>query len=150
MGEVDEATRVGDTLPERARRAADQWMARQSADPSFVVVALEFLAHAWRNPELREAFATRAAAVRLAIGRLIEEETRAAGLELPMTAGELATVMRELGVGLAVAKLADPAAFSDRLYGDFVQLFFELALKDQPLDRSRSRRRQTASSPNGP
>jgi hypothetical protein len=34
--------------------------------------------------------------------------------------------MRELGVGLGLAKLADPEAIPDRLFGDFVQLVFEL------------------------
>lgn len=114
-------------LPQRARRMADQWMARQAADPRFLVVALEFVAHAWRNPDLRAAVATRAAAMRLAVGRFIEEQTQARELELPMDSQVLATVLRELGVGLAVAKLADPDAFSDELYGDFVELFFELA-----------------------
>src|SRR5436190_18449745 len=37
-------------LPERLRALADHWMRRQAADPSFVVIALEFLAHAWRTP----------------------------------------------------------------------------------------------------
>src|SRR3954464_1655744 len=52
------ATRVGELaaidaaatgqLPERARAYADHWMARQAADPTFLVIALEFLVHAWR------------------------------------------------------------------------------------------------------
>lgn len=35
-------------------------------------------------------------------------------------------MMRELGVGLALAKLADPDAFPDRLCGDFVEVFYDL------------------------
>jgi AcrR family transcriptional regulator len=119
-------------LPARFRLFADRWMARQAADPRFLVVALEFLVHSWRDPELRQAFATRAAAVRLALGRIVEEEARAAGASLPMPAQDVATVMRELGVGLAVAKLGDPDAFPDELFGDFVQTFFELALARSP------------------
>ena len=46
-------------------------------------------------------------------------------------AQDLGTIFRELGVGLSPAKLADPDAFPDRLYGDFVELFFELALRDR-------------------
>lgn len=113
-------------LPQRARAYADHWMARQAEDPTFMVIALEFLVHAWRNPELREEFARRMAAVRLALGRFLEQETREAGVQLPMSAQETATALRELGVGLALAKLADPDAFPDRLFGDFVQVFFEL------------------------
>lgn len=49
-----------------------------------VVVALEFFAHAVRVPALREALATRLAAVRLTVGRMLEEDARNAGVKLPM------------------------------------------------------------------
>jgi hypothetical protein len=52
-------------------------------------------------------------------------------VDLPMPAQDIATALRELGVGLALAKLADPNAFPDRLYGDFVELFYELATSDE-------------------
>lgn len=113
-------------MAERARALADQWMARQGADPTFMVVALEFFVHSLRAPNLRDALAARQAAVRLAVGRMLEQDARAAGVELPMPAQDIATVLRELGVGLALAKLADPAAFPDRLYGDFVAVFCDL------------------------
>lgn len=115
-------------LAERARAFADQWMTRLATDPTFVVVAPEFFVHSLRTPHLREAFAARQAAVRLAVGRLLEQDAREAGVELPMAAQDLATVMRELGVGLALAKLADPDAVPDRLYGDFVQAFYDLVI----------------------
>jgi len=105
----------GGGIAERARAFADHWMARQAADPAFVVVALEFFVHSLRTPELRDALAARQAAVRLAVG-----------VVLPMPAQDIATVMRELGVGLALAKLADPDAFPNRLYGDFVEVFYDL------------------------
>src|SRR5437763_1692927 len=39
---------------------------------------------------------------------------------------------------LFLAKIADPDAFPDRLYGDFVQLFFELVLggRREPVEES--------------
>jgi AcrR family transcriptional regulator len=132
VGELEEIReRASGGLPQRARAFADHWMARQAADPTFMVIALEFLVRSWRTPHLREAFATRAAALRLAVGRILEQEAKAAGVELPMPAQDIATALRELGVGLALAKLADPDAFPDRLYGDFVELFYELATGDE-------------------
>lgn len=59
---------------------------------------------------------------------MLEQNARAAGIELPMSPQDLATVMRELGVGLALAQLADPDAIPERLYGDFVEVFCGLAL----------------------
>lgn len=117
------------SLPERTRAFADHWMARNAADPTFTVIALEFAVHAWRKPELRQALAARHATVRQYLGRVLEEDAAGAGVELPMPAEHIAAALRELGVGLALAKLSDPDAFPDRLYGDFVQLFYELATR---------------------
>jgi AcrR family transcriptional regulator len=126
IGDVYE--RASGPLPQVARAFADHWMARHAADPRFMVVALEFFVHSLRHPHLRAALADRQAAVRLALGRIVEQETRAAGLDLPMPAQDTATALRELGIGLTMAKLLDPDAIADSLYGDFVELFYELAL----------------------
>jgi len=127
VGELTEIHEHGcGKIAERARAFADHWMARRAAAPAFVVVALEFFVHSLRTPRLRDALAARQAAVRLAIGRMLEQDARAAGVMLPMPAQDIATAMRELGVGLALAKLVDPAAFPDRLYGDFVEVFYDL------------------------
>src|SRR4051794_40523509 len=123
-------------LPQRARAFADHWMERQAADPSFMVIALEFLVHAWRRPELRRAIADRHAAVRLALGRFVEQAARESDLELPMPAQDIATALREMGVGLALVKLTDEDAFPDRLFGDFVEQFFELAIESRDRDEA--------------
>src|SRR4051812_44101641 len=129
VGEVTEAYEGAEgDLPKRARAVADDWMARQAADPAFMVVALEFFVLSLRKPKLREALAARQAAVRLAAGRMVEQDLRQSGQRLPLPAQETATVLRELGVGMAMAKLLDPDVFPERLYGDFVELFYELAL----------------------
>jgi len=117
---------------QRARAYADQFMARLREDPEFMILSLEFLVHAWRNPPLREAFGHRVAWGRLAIARILQEQQQAAGYELPMPAQDLATILRELGTGLGLAKLADPDAIPDHLFGDFVQMLFELMGRTQP------------------
>jgi AcrR family transcriptional regulator len=125
-------------LPQRARAYADQWMARLRSEPEFLVLSLEFLVHAWRNPPLREAFAHRAAFGRLALARLLEAQADERDIELPVPAEDLAAVLRELGSGLGLAKLADPDGISDALFGDFVEQFFTLveergaARREQP------------------
>jgi AcrR family transcriptional regulator len=130
-------------FPQRARAYADQWMERLGRDPEFMVLTLEFLVHAWRHPPLREAFADRAAAGRLALARILEQSAEEEGLVLPMPADETAAVLRELGSGLGLAKLADPDGIPDRLFGDFVERFFQLVLDqqvDQSQDQSKRRR----------
>lgn len=119
-------------LPQRARAYADQWMDRLRRDPEFMVLTLEFLVHAWRNPPLREAFGHRAAFGRLAIARILKEDAQWQALELPMPAEELITALYQMGNGLALGKLADPDAIPDRLLGNFIELFFELLLARDP------------------
>jgi AcrR family transcriptional regulator len=123
-GQVQEHAEGG--LPQRARAYADQWMQRLAAEPEFLVLSLEFLVHAWRNPPLREQFGDRTAAGRLALARLMREQANERGYELPMPADDMAAILRELGTGLGLANLADPDGVPDRLFGDFVQLFFTL------------------------
>jgi AcrR family transcriptional regulator len=123
-------------LPIRARAYADRFMERLRADPEFMILSLEFLVHAWRNPSLREAFSHRISWGRLTAARLLEDAADEGGYQLPIGAEQLATVLRELGTGLAVAKLADPPAVPDRLFGDFVELFFELLAARQRARRS--------------
>lgn len=123
-------------LPQRARAYADQSMARLDSDPEFWILSLEFLIHAWRNPRLRGAFSDRVAWGRLVTERLLRENVG----ELPMGAGDLASVLRELGTGLALARLADPDAIPDHLYGDFVELFFELLAEHSQRSKASSRR----------
>lgn len=125
--EFDELHKGGeDGAPPSARAFADQWMARLQHDPEFLVLSVEFLVHAWRNPPLREAFAHRVAAGRLALARILDDEANRGALELPLPAEELATVLRELGSGLGLAKLIDPDGIPDTLFGDFTELFFTL------------------------
>ena len=131
---VRESVELG-ALPPRAW--ADQWMSRLREDPEFLVLILEFTVHAWRHPDLREAFANRMAAGRLAISRILEEQAERAGFELPMPAKQLGTVVRELGTGLGIAKLIDPDGVPDSLLGDFVDLVIGLAVEARTGETSR-------------
>jgi AcrR family transcriptional regulator len=126
------------------RAWADQWMERVRGDPEFLVLSIEFLVHAWRNPPLREAFADRVAAGRLALGRLIEAGAESGGYQLPMPAEDLATVLRELGSGLGLAKLIDPDGIPDSLFGDFTDLFIRLVRESQPRGAGQRGRRTRA------
>jgi AcrR family transcriptional regulator len=123
-------------LRETVRAGADHWMRRTGSHPELLVLSLEFLIHAWRHPEVHEAFKHRIAAVREAVGRHLQARADETGIDLPMPANELGTVMRELGTGLAVAKLADPDAIRDDLFGDFLTLLFEL-IEARPRERER-------------
>lgn len=109
-------------LEARARALADQWMERLGRDRESVLLHMEFIAHGDRDPGLAGRFGTRSAAMREAVARYIESFTEEEGRELPISADDLAMVLRALGIGLAIESLVSPDAVRRDLYGDFVEL----------------------------
>jgi len=109
-------------LEARARALADQWMERLGRDRESVLLHMEFIAHGDRDPELAGRFGSRSAAMREAVARYIEGFTAEEGMELPISADDLAMVLRALGIGLAIESLVSPEAVRRDLYGDFVEL----------------------------
>ena len=126
LAETQAALAEDAPLEERARALADQWMDRLTRDPESVVLHMEFIAHSGRDPELAKRFGTRSAAMREAVARYISQFEDEAEAELPVSADDLALVLRALGIGLAVESLVSPDAVRHDLYGDFVELLVGL------------------------
>jgi len=129
-----------DTGP-RARAFADQWMDRLRRDPESMVMTVEFVVHVWRNPRLHKRFGELAALGRKDLAHILDQASKTQRLDLRMPPEDLATVLRELGSGLALAKLADPDAFPDGLFGDFIELFFSLLAQRGGTGQRKSLRR---------
>jgi hypothetical protein len=125
-------------------------MERLAGDPTDFMLRLEFALHAARNPELSEAFAARAGAIRLLIERVLNEHSARTKTNYPLPLDELALVIRALGIGLAVERLYEPGRGRDELFGDFLAILLDLmeGRKPQP-PRSRrvdDRKRRRAAS----
>lgn len=129
-------------LEARARALADQWMERLARDRESVVLHMEFIAHADRDPELARRFGTRSAAMREALSRYISQYQEEAGAELALPADDLALVLRALGIGLAVESLVSPDAVRHDLYGDFVELLVTLLRDGGSAKPHRGRQRE--------
>ena len=121
----------GAPLELRARTLADQWMERFSRDRESFVLHMEFIAHSGRDPELAGRFGDRSVALREAISLYISQYQREVGVELALSADDLALVLRALGIGLAVEALVSPNAVRQDLYGDFVELLVA-SLRESP------------------
>jgi AcrR family transcriptional regulator len=120
--EVAQASEVEGTFPERARAAADQWMARFGEDRETFLLHLEFMIHAARNPQLSGQLGERMAVLRLEVEHRIAQRAAETETPLPLPAARLALVLRALGIGLAVEALNAPGEVDTHLYGDFVAL----------------------------
>ena len=116
----------------RARALADQWMQRLARDRESMLLHMEFIVHAGREPELAERFGIRSSVMRQAVARYIVKYQREAAAELAMPADDLALVLRALGIGLAIEALVSPDGVRDDLYGDFVELLVSLLRESAP------------------
>jgi AcrR family transcriptional regulator len=141
LAETQAALPEGASLEVRARALADQWMDRLARDRESVTLHMEFIAHADRDPELARRFGMRSMAMREAVARYIAHYQQEAGLELAMGIGDLALVLRALGIGLAIESLVSPDTVRHNLYGDFVELLISLQLERDSIKRSSRRRR---------
>jgi len=134
----------GAPLEARARALADQWMDRLARDRESVVLHMEFIAHASRDPELAQRFGTRSAALREAVAHYIAGYQDEAGEEFALPPDDLALVLRSLGIGLAVEALISPDAVREDLYGDFVELLIEMSRQSgsvEPRGRRKAAKR---------
>ena len=126
MGDYSQIVAAGTTVEQQARGAADRWMAILRERPDYFPLLIEFWAYAIREPQLRERLAGRFAALRSASARLALEGATSQGYSPSAESGELVGMLiTALGNGLALAKLADPDAVPDSLYGDMLVLIFQ-------------------------
>lgn len=105
---------------EKLRRGALEWMAVLDDERDFYVLLIEFWTLWVRDPELRSEHAERFAALRRALGGLVEEQARQMGLSLRLSSEEVGAALVALADGLALQRLADREAFSDDLLATLV------------------------------
>src|SRR6266508_3123610 len=82
----------------------------------WLVLLIEFWAHAAREPEARRMFKRRHTRLRTAIAETLDERTSKLGIALALPAEELAVVLIALTNGFAVERLADPDGVAASLY----------------------------------
>jgi AcrR family transcriptional regulator len=73
----------------------------------------EFVSYASRSDRAKRELARRTRAVRAALSRVLERQSREAGIDLPVPPERLALGISALCNGLAVERLADPGAIDD-------------------------------------
>jgi AcrR family transcriptional regulator len=137
VGEYSRSFNAGETAAEQARAGADRFMQILRERPHYFPLFIEFWAYAVREPALQERFAVHLATLRSAAGRLAAEGAERRGISLGKDqADALGLLVTALGNGLALEKLANPAAVPDELYGDLLVLIFE-ALTESAQKRGR-------------
>lgn len=124
-----EAVFAGSERSEEATEAQVQEAALHAIDTlkqshEWRVLFLEFVVHAAREREFAAAFADRVKRMRSALASVITERTQALGVELEVSAEQLAIAINGLGNGLAIESLVTPEEVPDELMGRFLAFTF--------------------------
>jgi AcrR family transcriptional regulator len=110
-----------DMAPEASRRLAELLRSERE----LLLLENEYWAQAVRDPKLRRRYVRRRAELRAALGQALVARLEHLGTPLPGAEGaRLATVVLSLATGLAQAKLVEPRAVPDELFGDTLALIY--------------------------
>lgn len=120
--EVERALGAAVELDDQTAGAALQWIEKLDAEPEWFPVFIEFWSHAVRDEQLSRRFAISLGAMRVALGRIVEQRAAEHGLELPLPPEHLGTAIKALGNGIALERLADPDGVPAELFGDILAL----------------------------
>jgi AcrR family transcriptional regulator len=105
-----------------AGQAGAAWLRVLAREPDQFLVFVEFWAYAVRKPALRLEFAKRMRQMREAIREAIEARADLSDAEPPVDPQLAALVVLALGRGLAIERLADPKAVSEKEVGNLLRL----------------------------
>jgi AcrR family transcriptional regulator len=132
--EIAEAVGGRDSVAERARGGARQWMIMIDREPELLLLFMEFWAYAARDPKVRRRVAAGFTRSRQVLTGLIADGAREFELELELPAEQLAIAIDALADGIALQKMAEPEAVPDELMGRVLSLL--LAGATRPRSQS--------------
>jgi hypothetical protein len=98
---------------------------------------LDDLASLAAGPRLRQRFATQLGSNRELLARLLERRIDELRAKPALGATELATVVRALGIGLAIERVVNPDAIPAELFADAVEWIIDATGLRGPTDESR-------------
>lgn len=124
MADIRRAVDPARSVEQQAEDAARDFLRFLRTEPEWFLLSIEFWAYAVRDPGLRPRFAERWSTVKHAAAEMIAERARDLGIALPLPVDHIATAANAISLGLAIEKLADPAAVPDELYLLMLTAFF--------------------------
>ena len=108
VGELEKRVLEGRTPAERTRAAGRWWAEFMEQERAWMLLEIEFWAHAVRDDALRKRFAELFAPLRRTTADLIERGATEFGLTLPAPASQLALGVTALCTGLIVEQVLAP------------------------------------------
>jgi AcrR family transcriptional regulator len=135
VGELEARVLEGETPTERTRAAGLWWADFMKHEQAWMLLEIEFWAHAVRDPDLRKRFGALFAPLRQTTGELIERAALDFGLTLPAPANQLAMGVTALCTGMIVERVLLPESADDEAFGALLEAMLStigLAPDDSP------------------
>ncbi|MGH8986264.1 MAG: TetR family transcriptional regulator [Acidimicrobiia bacterium] len=111
-------------LEEQARTSSVAFMTRSHEEEWLLLLDLEYLVHAIRNPEFRARHEVRHREALEAMTDVIESTAERSETALPMPAEQFAIVANALALGLSIESMQNPDGVPDELFGAALALMF--------------------------
>ena len=100
-----------------ARRIALDYVDNLKQNEDWIALFFEFAAQAARGGEVRDHLAERFREFWAALAKLVDQQARDRGIDLPLPAEHLAIAMDLLGIGFMLPRILDPDRVPDDLLG---------------------------------
>jgi AcrR family transcriptional regulator len=125
---VTEAVERDATVREIASDASSGMAQLMSSQRDWHLLFIEFWARAVRHPDLHDEFARERRSVRALIAQFLEARAAEAGVDLPVSAEQLAVAVLALSNGIAIEHLADPDTVDPSIFGVVLSLLLDRLL----------------------
>jgi AcrR family transcriptional regulator len=124
LGDIEGAVEGNEEVADQARGAGDAWLAQLGGEPGGGRLYLELMMHATRDEAFREAYVVRLRAMREHVTAIYESRADALGLTPPFPLSVAAQMTQAMAGGVALARLIEPDAVGEDLFGTMLVLFF--------------------------
>ena len=122
--DIREVFKGDEDLLSQARTAASHQEQAVRENAEWNRLFFEFAAYAARDPRFAKEFEKRVGQMRATLSEIVKDRVEALGLELPLTAEEIALAINAIGNGLSLERMARPSAVPDELLPTVLNTFF--------------------------
>lgn len=121
--DIEGAAGSSPDVEEQARGAGDAWLAQLAQQPAGGRLFLELMVHAMRDEAFRLAWVERQRGLRARVTAIYEARAADLGLDPPFPLARAAVMTSAMAHGVALARLVEPEAVDDDLFGTMLVTF---------------------------
>lgn len=122
--DIEGAAGSSPDVEEQARGAGDAWLSQLAQEPAGGRLFLELMVHATRDEAFRVAWVERQRGLRARVTAIYEARAADLGLDAPFPLARAAVMTSAMAHGVALARLVEPEAVDDDLFGAMLVTFF--------------------------